>query len=107
MPTRDLHVPPGVQRRLIELEDAGCVFRGLRSRRAWLIEPDRILPPLVGGLVGPRRVGILSPIEMPPAASGRRCRFRRSWPSRRPARPASTASWPLHASCSVPAPMRC
>ena len=40
----------------VELEDAGCtvvvvlctgVFRGLRSRRAWLIEPDRILPGLI------------------------------------------------------------
>ncbi len=71
----------GVQRKLIELEDAGCtvvvvlctgVFRGLRSRRAWLIEPDRILPALVGGLVGPRRVGILSPIEMPLDAARRK-----------------------------------
>lgn len=72
----------GVQRKLLELEDAGCtvvvvlctgVFRGLRARRAWLIEPDRILPALVGGLVGPRRVGILAPIEMP--LDG----FRRKW----------------------------
>jgi protein AroM len=75
-------VETGVQRKLIELEDAGCtvivvlctgVFRGLRSRRAWLIEPDRILPALVGGLVGPRRVGVLSPLLMPLDA------FRRKW----------------------------
>jgi protein AroM len=81
MPTLDRHVPPGVQCKLIELEDAGCsvvvmlctaVFRGLRSRRAWLIEPDRILPALVGGLVGPRRVGILSPIAMPLDAARRK-----------------------------------
>jgi protein AroM len=74
-------VEAGVQRKLIELEDAGCtvvvvlctaVFRGLRSRRVWLIEPDRILPALVGGLVGPRRVGILSPIEMPLDAARRK-----------------------------------
>lgn len=67
-------VETGVQRKLLELEDAGCtvivvlctgVFRGLRSRRAWLIEPDRILPALVGGLVGPRRVGILAPLVLP------------------------------------------
>ncbi len=71
----------GVQRKLIELEDAGCtvvvvlctgVFRGLRSRRAWLIEPDRILPALVGGLVGPRRVGIVSPLEIPLDAARRK-----------------------------------
>jgi len=74
-------VETGVQRKLLELEDAGCtvvvvlctgVFRGLRSRRAWLIEPDRILPALVGGLVGPRRVGILSPLEMPIDAARRK-----------------------------------
>lgn len=74
-------VEAGVQRKLVELEDAGCtvvvvlctaVFRGLRSRRVWLIEPDRILPALVGGLVGPRRVGILSPIEMPLDAARRK-----------------------------------
>lgn len=74
-------VEAGVQRKLVELEDAGCtvvvvlctaVFRGLRSRRVWLIEPDRILPALVGGLLGPRRVGILSPIEMPLDAARRK-----------------------------------
>lgn len=71
----------GVQRRIVELEDAGCsvivvlstaVFRGLRSRRAWLIEPHRILPALVGGLVGPRRVGVLSSIETPLDAARRK-----------------------------------
>lgn len=74
-------VETGVQRKLAELEEAGCtvivvlctgVFRGLRSRRAWLIEPDRILPPLVGGLVGPRRVGILSPLVLPLDAARRK-----------------------------------
>lgn len=71
----------GVQRKVLELEDAGCtvivvlcaaVFRGLRARRAWLIEPDRFLPALVAGMAGPRRVGILSPIEMPLDATRRK-----------------------------------
>jgi protein AroM len=71
----------GVQRKLMELEDAGCsvvvvlctgVFRGLRTRRAWLIEPDRILPSLVGGLVGPRKVGLVSPLAMPLDAARRK-----------------------------------
>jgi protein AroM len=71
----------GVQRKLLELEDAGCsvvvvlctgVFRGLRTRRAWLIEPDRILPALVGGLVGPRKVGLVSPLAMPLDAARRK-----------------------------------
>lgn len=74
-------IEAGVQRRLTELEDAGCtvvvvlctgVFRGLRSRRAWLVEPDRILPSLVAGLVGPRRVGLVSPIAVAPDASRRK-----------------------------------
>jgi len=72
----------GVQRALTGLEDSGCtavvvlstaVFRGLRARRAWLIEPDRILPGLVAGLAGPRKVGIVSPIDMPLDA------MRRKW----------------------------
>lgn len=71
----------GVQRKLLDLEDAGCavvvvlstgVFRGLRSRRAWLIEPHRILPTLVGALVGPRRVGVLAPIATPLDAARRK-----------------------------------
>lgn len=71
----------GVQRKLLELEDSGCsvvvvlctgVFRGLRTRRAWLIAPDRILPSLVGGLVGPRKVGIVSPLPMPLDAARRK-----------------------------------
>ena len=71
----------GVQRKLLELEDAGCtvivvlctaVFRALRTRRAWLIAPDRILPSLVGGLVGARKVGIVTPIDMPLDAARRK-----------------------------------
>lgn len=74
-------IETGVQRRLVELEDAGCtvivvlctgVFRGLRTRRAWLIEPDRILPALVGGMIGPRKVGMVAPLPVPADAARRK-----------------------------------
>ena len=74
-------IEAGVQRRLSELEDGGCtvvvvlctgVFRGLRSRKAWLIEPDRILPALVAGMVGARRVGMISPIAVAADAARRK-----------------------------------
>lgn len=64
----------GVQQKMQELEAAGCavilvlctgVFRGLRTRRAWLVEPDRILPGLVAGLAGARRVGVVMPLTQP------------------------------------------
>lgn len=74
-------IEAGVQRRLTELEDDGCtvvvvlctgVFRGLRSRKAWLIEPDRILPALVAGMVGARRVGMISPLSVAADAARRK-----------------------------------
>jgi protein AroM len=61
----------GVQAKVSELEAAGCtvilllctgVFRTLQTRAAWLIEPDRIVPPLVAGLAGDRRVGVMVPL---------------------------------------------
>jgi protein AroM len=67
-------VETGVQQKLHDLEHAGCtvilvlctgVFRGLRTRRAWLVEPDRILPGLVSGLAGSRRVGVVMPLALP------------------------------------------
>ena len=63
-----------VQQTLHDLEQAGCsvilvlctgVFRGLRTRRAWLVQPDRILPGLVSGLAGARRVGVVMPLSLP------------------------------------------
>jgi protein AroM len=62
----------GVQRALFELEDAGCAailllctgtFADLHCRRAWLIEPDHVIPGMVRGLVGRREVGIIVPIR--------------------------------------------
>jgi len=67
-------IETGVQQKMHDLEAAGCtvilvlctgVFRGLRTRRAWLVEPDRILPGLVGGLAGSRRVGVMMPLALP------------------------------------------
>jgi protein AroM len=37
-------------------------FEGLDSKRAWLVEPDHIIPGMVRGLVERRRLGILVPI---------------------------------------------
>ncbi len=60
-----------VQQTLALLEDDGCdvilllctgTFVGLECRRAWLVEPDHIIPGMVAGLVERRQVGILVPI---------------------------------------------
>lgn len=37
-------------------------FHGLQDRGAWLIEPDRIVPPTAAALVGERRVGLIVPL---------------------------------------------
>lgn len=61
----------GVQRALAALEAEGCdailllctgTFDGLECRRAWLIEPDHIIPGMVAGLIEQRQLGILVPI---------------------------------------------
>ncbi|HEX3537815.1 MAG TPA: AroM family protein [Stellaceae bacterium] len=61
----------GLQRALSSLEDEGCSiililctgsFEHLETRRAWLIEPDRIIPGMVAGLVQQRQLGIVVPI---------------------------------------------
>ena len=60
-----------VQEALYRLEEDGCdvililctgTFAGLECRRAWLIEPDHIIPATVAGLVEHRRLGIIVPI---------------------------------------------
>jgi protein AroM len=57
--------------RLRELENQGCTvililctgeFHGLGSSRAWLVEPDHIVPPAVAAIAGRRQVGILVPL---------------------------------------------
>jgi protein AroM len=61
----------GVQTALADLEAEGCdvilllctgTFVGLECRKAWLIEPDHIIPATVAGLVERRQLGILVPI---------------------------------------------
>src|SRR5438105_2556535 len=61
----------GVQQALTALEAEGCevilllctgTFDGLHCERAWLVEPDHIIPGLVAGLIEHRQLGIIVPI---------------------------------------------
>jgi protein AroM len=61
----------GVQIALAGLEAEGCdvilllctgTFIGLECHKAWLIEPDHIIPATVAGLIERRQLGILVPI---------------------------------------------
>ena len=61
----------GAQTALGALEDDGCdvililctgTFVGLECRRAWLVEPDHVIPAMVAGLVERRQLGIIVPI---------------------------------------------
>jgi protein AroM len=61
----------GVQEALYALEAEGCdvililctgTFEGLRAEKAWLVEPDHVIPPLVAGLVERHQLGIIVPI---------------------------------------------
>lgn len=60
-----------VQQKLVLLESEGCdvilllctgTFSGLECRRAWLVEPDHVIPGMVAGLIERRQLGILVPI---------------------------------------------
>jgi protein AroM len=64
-------VQSALQGKLDELEAAGCnvvlllctgAFHGLHLRRGFLLEPDRIIPPAVAGVVGAHRLGIIVPL---------------------------------------------
>src|SRR5439155_428256 len=61
----------GVQGALAALEAEGCAailllctgtFEGLACDKAWLIEPDHIIPGMVAGLVEKRQLGVIVPI---------------------------------------------
>ncbi len=61
----------GIQAKLSALEAGGCdvilllctgQFQGLSCDRAWLLEPDRIIPPAVSGLVQDRQLGVIVPL---------------------------------------------
>lgn len=57
--------------KLRELEALGCTvvlilctgeFHGLALDRAWLVEPDRIVPPAAAALAGERQAGVIVPL---------------------------------------------
>jgi protein AroM len=61
----------GVQAAVARLEGDGChvilvlctgTFTGLECRKAWLVEPDHIIPGAVAGLVEQRQLGVIVPI---------------------------------------------
>jgi protein AroM len=61
----------GVQEALQALEAEGCdvvlllctgTFEGLECNKAWLVEPDHIIPAVVAGLVEKRQLGVIVPI---------------------------------------------
>jgi protein AroM len=61
----------GAEQALRRLEADGCnvililctgTFEGLRSERAWLVQPDHIIPAAVAGLVEKRQLGVIVPI---------------------------------------------
>jgi protein AroM len=61
----------GVQAALSALEAEGCdailllctgTFGGLQCDKAWLVEPDHIIPATVAGLVERRQLGVIVPI---------------------------------------------
>src|SRR5215467_5485903 len=60
-----------LQERLDALEADGCnivlllctgAFEGLRLKRGFLLEPDRIIPPAVAGLIRDRQLGVIVPV---------------------------------------------
>jgi protein AroM len=64
-------VHSALQGKLDALEADGCnivlllctgAFGGLRLKRGFLLEPDRIIPPAVAGVVRDRRLGIVVPV---------------------------------------------
>ena len=63
-------VEQALQQKINWLEGEGCdtilllgtdEFHHLRARQAMLLEPDRIIPPLIGAIVGNNQVGIVVP----------------------------------------------
>jgi protein AroM len=64
-------VERGAQEKLGLLEREGCdvilmlctgTFHALQCRKSWLVEPDRIIPPLVAALLQDRLLGIIVPL---------------------------------------------
>lgn len=64
-------VEQALQQKINELEGRGCstilllctgVFHHLKAEKALLLEPDRIIPPLIAGLVCSHQIGIVVPV---------------------------------------------
>ena len=62
----------GLQEKIHQLEAQGCAtilllcggeFSSLHADSALLIEPERMIPPLIGAMVGTHRAGIVVPVE--------------------------------------------
>lgn len=76
-------VHQAVQQKLDDLEQQGCTliillctgeFHGLACRQAWLIEPDRLVPPVAATLIGQRQAGILVPLVKQITSEGEKWR---------------------------------
>ena len=64
-------VEVALQEKINWLESQGCdtilllctgIFHNLHAQQAMLLEPDRIIPPLINGIVGQHQVGIIVPV---------------------------------------------
>ncbi|NDL63364.1 AroM family protein [Acerihabitans arboris] len=76
-------VREAVQAKLDQLEQLGCrtiallctgEFHGLGCKRAWLMEPDLLVPPVVTALTVERQAGILVPLPEQMASEGAKWR---------------------------------
>jgi protein AroM len=65
-------ITPILQRKIDLLESKGCrrilllctgVFYGLKTKKAILIEPEKIIPKIVAGLVKEHQLGIIGPLK--------------------------------------------
>jgi protein AroM len=63
-------IEAGVRDGVARLEARGCgvivllctgVFHGLECESAWLVEPDRVISPVIAALLGARRLGVIVP----------------------------------------------
>lgn len=105
-------VEEGLRDQLRGLEESGCdiivllstgAFHGLRCERAFLVQPDLVIPPVVAGLLGSRTLGVIVPDERQVAAEGgkwlalgQRPRFASSSPYTRDLHALETAARRLH-----------
>lgn len=65
-------IKPLLQKKINEMEAQGItnilllctgVFPGLKTKKAFLIEPDHIIPPAVKALAGDRKLGVIAPLK--------------------------------------------